>query len=741
MLKNNAPTLFEGPILLKDLSRKTRFRNFELLEQIGSGGEGVVWSGVDLEHDRIVAIKLMELTEAGKKKVQDQIYNQEMDNLLALRHPYILPIYDYGLTENLYYLVSPYVPGGSLRDLILVKEMAFQDVLGFAAEIAAALDYLHHQNVLHRDLKPSNILLDLNRNTYISDFGLAHIIPETTQALHTGRGTPPYSSPEQHAMKVMSRQSDIYSFGIMLFEMLTRQLPWNGEKILGIQQLYSREELPDPARINPQLPAGLAPVLRQMTNANPASRPDSAGEALGEVCLVFGMEPPPLRADRSMGEPENRELDAQELLKLSLTRWGPHKDTMPLRLTDFALIEMERKQSKLAATAPEAQRYFLHSALFFGLDDDEWWNRVEDAALKMEVASFLIGTGNEETIERVVGHLQHDAGLNSAEAARSGKMIETLIGTAGRVNTPVLRQQILQALRKLAPHSGEWRAAAFSQELDSALADLASEDTLEGDEAANLIGQIHSTAAAMRVAQSAPAERRIPALLEIQKAAGNLPRSLTLQTRLTVAAKLTLAGFIEQPLSLLTVLLMAYLGAVISVGVQNYLIIRIPAYLDTVRISVSLERGLFLGIFFGVGIALIRLMVERFHFSSVLARLAAASLCGGLIFSIGIYTFDILMVQIDLSGGLFMAGCLLAAFGFAQGALMHSRWLRMAVAAGAVFAALALTWIIHLAVLNAGRELSPLFYYEYTWSSWQVGATMLVFSLPISILGNLRNLN
>ncbi len=98
------------------------------------------------------------------------------------------------------------------------------------------------------------------------------------------------------------------------------------------------------------------------------------------------------------------------------------------------------------------------------------------------------------------------------------------------------------------------------------------------------------------------------------------------------------------------------------------------------------------------------------------------------------------MIQIDLSGMLFLAGCLLAAFGFAQSGLMRTRLLRMLVAAGAVYLALALTWVIHLTLLSVGVNLSPFFYYDYTWSPWQIAGTMLIFTLPISFFGNLFNL-
>ena len=107
----------EDRIVLKDLNPKTRFLNYELLEQIGAGGEGMVWSSIDLEHNRIVAIKLNELIEFGEQNMKGRMIDKQADKLLSLHHPYILPIYDYGLTKNIHYLVSPYIPGGSLGEL------------------------------------------------------------------------------------------------------------------------------------------------------------------------------------------------------------------------------------------------------------------------------------------------------------------------------------------------------------------------------------------------------------------------------------------------------------------------------------------------------------------------------------------------------------------------------------------------------------------------------------------------
>jgi serine/threonine protein kinase len=733
--------MFEDPIILNDLLPRARFLNYQFLEKIGTGGEGVVWSGMDLEHNRIVAIKLIEITELDEQKARDLIFDKQVYKLLSLSHPHILPMYDYGITKNIRYLVSPYIPGGSLRDRLNVKEPAIHETLHFATEIAGALDYLHEQNILHRDLKPSNILLDFSDNLYLSDFGLARFIPSTTKALHTGRGTPPYAPPEQHAMKVMTRQSDIFSFGVLLFEMFTRHLPWDGNKALGIEQLYSREEIPDPCEISPQLPRELAKVLRLMTNVNPTSRPRSAGEAVHELCSAFGFDPLQIGSDRPTEESLNRGMNAQELLKHSLIRWEPHGDTVALKLTQFALIELEHKQTKEPTSPVDTQRFLLHSALVFGLDDDHWWTSIEDISLKMEVASSLISKDDEAITGRVVDHLLNDQTLTHSKEIASGRISEALIGTAKNVHNPKLLHQILQVLLKLSVKHSEWQQKVFSDELDNELAYMALNDPLLGDEAAHLIGQIRSIKAVNFISQNAPENTRISILMEIQKAAGSLPSPLSAITRLTVSAELMLGHLIERPVSLLAVFVAAYFGSAFSIGLQNYLIIRIPNFMDAVRISVSVERGLFLGTFFAVGILLIRLIVERFPDSKALPRLALSTLIGGSIFAIGFIAYDSLMVKIDLHGLLFLAGCMLCAFGFAQGNLTRPGSLRITVAAGAVFSALALTWIIYLNLLNNGLNLSPLFFYENTWSAWKIIGTMTLFSLPISFFGTLLDLS
>ena len=301
-----------------DFRPGTQFKQYQLLEQIGAGGQGVVWSAYDQAVQRVVAVKFSEVPEQADG--YDEMRYRESARLVELRHPYILPLYEIGLTGRLRFLVSLYAAGGSLSDKIARGPLDVRETLRYASEIAEALEYLHAEGVIHRDLKTSNVLTDLSQNAFLADFGIARFTSDSTQAVHTGRGTPMYAPPEQHKMTAISPQSDIYSFGVMLYELFAGRLPWSGEAPLGIKQLYSHEEIPDPRLLVPSLPAGLAGVLRQMTAIEASARPASARQAMQMLSSVFDVQPIPFsRTVRE--EKEIIKADAQELLRQNLERW------------------------------------------------------------------------------------------------------------------------------------------------------------------------------------------------------------------------------------------------------------------------------------------------------------------------------------------------------------------------------------------------------------------------------------
>ncbi|HXQ35526.1 MAG TPA: serine/threonine-protein kinase, partial [Anaerolineales bacterium] len=363
------------------------FRQYQLLEQIGVGGQAVVWSALDKSRNRVLSIKFNKILDSDPDKAEEIGIEYKLDRLVNLHHAHILPIYEYGSEEKIRFLVSPYIPGGTLALKIKTSPLSVDDVLRYGAEIASALDYLQNQGVIHRDLKSSNILLDLSDHTYLADFGLARIISTSTLAFHTGHGTPPYASPEQVSSKEITSKSDIFSFGILLFEMFTGQLPWNGKRQLGIEQLHSDQELPDPREYVTGLPPRITDVLRRVTSVNPDLRPRSATEVMRMLFYVFDIPAESMRMEIPHDESAARNKDAEELLKHGLTQWQSTKGKFSLGLTKFALIDSE----EMKIDTDTFNRFMLSQALTYGYHDDQWWTTVNNPRERLMVSSALLG--------------------------------------------------------------------------------------------------------------------------------------------------------------------------------------------------------------------------------------------------------------------------------------------------------------------------------------------------------------
>ena len=138
-----------------------------------------------------------------------------------------------------------YSSAGTLVNLLAKGPLSLDNMMRLTAQVCSALEYLHKLGILHRDIKPSNIMLDWRQRAYLSDFGLAKQLLQETRPLHTGRGTGPYAPYEQHAMLTAVPQSDIYSLGVMIYELLVGKLPWEGTESLALQQGRKFVELPD----------------------------------------------------------------------------------------------------------------------------------------------------------------------------------------------------------------------------------------------------------------------------------------------------------------------------------------------------------------------------------------------------------------------------------------------------------------------------------------------------------------
>jgi serine/threonine-protein kinase len=222
---------------------------YQIQSEIARGGMAIIYLAYDPQHNRDVAIKVLPQEYLYSSQFRAR-FQREIEIMISIRHPGIVPIYGYGQFQGQLYLVMRYMAGGSLEELIEQQgTLSIGETASLVGKIAPILESAHHQGVIHRDLKPSNILFDEEGQPFISDFGIARLTEQSNIAALTGKsliGSPAYMSPEQGRIGItLDGRSDIYSLGVMVFEMLTGQLPFDAETPM---QLVLKHILRDASR-------------------------------------------------------------------------------------------------------------------------------------------------------------------------------------------------------------------------------------------------------------------------------------------------------------------------------------------------------------------------------------------------------------------------------------------------------------------------------------------------------------
>lgn len=316
-----------------ELNPGTRIRDYEIVRLIGSGGMGEVWLAHETMLDREVAIKRLnfELTRDPQFAAR---FQNEARIQAKLNHPNIVGMYNFFAEAGQFYMVLEYAPGITLRELIdRTGPIPEQRTLGILNQIGAALGYAHAKGIIHRDVKPSNIMVDPDHQDHVKmmDFGIARLLSEG-HLTRTGTrlGTMHYMSPEQVlADKEIDARSDVYSTGVVLYEMLSGRLPFNTDTDSEylIQHKIITEEIPDPRDIYPRITASTVTLLRSLTLKERDRRPESISFALNST------EPVAVRtANRSARDSEQPTVAAKhvplvpvELSKLEAAAVKPQK--------------------------------------------------------------------------------------------------------------------------------------------------------------------------------------------------------------------------------------------------------------------------------------------------------------------------------------------------------------------------------------------------------------------------------
>ena len=236
---------------------------YEIKAELGRGGMSIVYLAHDPHFERDVAVKLLPL-ELLHHTTFRRRFDREAKIVAALDHPAIVPVYDFGEQDNQPFLVMRFMAGGSLTDRLKQGPLTIHETARILNRLAPALDEVHRRGVVHRDLKPSNILFDQRNEPFISDFGTAKFTFEHTKLTETGGavGTPAYMSPEQIQAEVeIDGRSDIYTLGIILFEMLTGKHPYQTKTPIGLAVKHIFEPVPRLQDMQPNVPAACQPAV------------------------------------------------------------------------------------------------------------------------------------------------------------------------------------------------------------------------------------------------------------------------------------------------------------------------------------------------------------------------------------------------------------------------------------------------------------------------------------------------
>src|SRR6056297_245476 len=260
---------------------------YQIVEKIGEGGMANVYKAKCNLLNRFVAVKILK-TEFVNDKEFIAKFNSESQSAAKLSHPNIVNIYDIGIEEDINYIIMEYIEGTTLKESIL-ENAPFENkrIIEIASQIAAALSHAHKNKIIHRDIKPQNILITKDNRIKVADFGIARAVSDAT-VVNTANlmGTVHYASPEQLKGSLVDERTDIYSLGVIMYEMSTGQLPYVGEAPITVALKHMNEDLIPPKLINTNLSGGINDIIMKTMNKITAYRYESAQSLIDDLCVA-----------------------------------------------------------------------------------------------------------------------------------------------------------------------------------------------------------------------------------------------------------------------------------------------------------------------------------------------------------------------------------------------------------------------------------------------------------------------
>ncbi len=303
--------------------------SYQVVSLLGKGAMADVYKAYQANMDRHVALKVLSRGYTRHTTFLDR-FLQEAQIIVKLEHPHIVPVYDFGQVGDYFYIAMRLVKGGTLGDRFHGQPFSLGEMRKIVNQIGDALDYAHSEGVVHRDVKPKNILMDRRDNALLTDFGIAKDLESDAKITQFGRtvGTPTYMSPEQIQGEPLDGRSDIYSLGVVLYQLATGHLPFQADTPEEICLQHLRDPVPSPRAQNPDLPEALEQVITAMLAKQPADRQATAGEVVRAVEDATLPKTPPSGDEAASDPPSNDRANKED----EATQISPAVDTAPTGL-------------------------------------------------------------------------------------------------------------------------------------------------------------------------------------------------------------------------------------------------------------------------------------------------------------------------------------------------------------------------------------------------------------------------
>ena len=346
---------------------------YEILEKIGSGGMSVVYKAKCHTLNRLVAIKVLKEEFASDENFVSK-FKMEAQAAARLSHPNIVNVYDVVDEENLHYIVMELIEGITLKSYIEKKELLdSKEAIGIAIQVAQGIAAAHEQHIIHRDIKPQNMIISKDGKVKVADFGIARAVSSQTVNSSAAVGSVHYISPEQARGGYCDERSDIYSFGITLYEMVTGRVPFEGDNTVAVALAHLEDPVVPPGDYNPQVYPGLEDIILKCTKKKPDRRYGSMEEVIHDLRRVL--------MDPECDIYQNEEIE----------EGGDPYQTRPISKDELSQIRDHHRRKSRETGADEAEKGIE------GLETSDEENGSPDSLSKEDAEEFGDGTGDHRS--------------------------------------------------------------------------------------------------------------------------------------------------------------------------------------------------------------------------------------------------------------------------------------------------------------------------------------------------------